>query len=293
MIHRSCAIASLLSVPLLAHAARQDGLVGYFTFDDELAPLKNSAPASALVPPEGKKIGNALEMRFAPGKFGRAAVFGNDAGGPDRINDWAVSLGNLDAVYKGSFTVSLWVKIGDPDKPGRAQPGFIMGNKESFNGDSGWYLAQKYADHYGIRDAGSSASAYTVGLESVDGWINFIITVDRTTGEVIYRTNSFTTSKLSQVHKFKLKTLDVDLGGGLATVIGAGSNATYGGKCLVDEVGIWNRVLTDGEILAMSFQDRDHHGRRIPEASSVAWLGTGTFLAGLAALKRRRAKKSA
>ena len=60
----------------------------------------------------------------------------------------------------------------------------------------------------------------------------------------------------------------------------------FGTQCAVDEVGIWNRALTASEITALG-----SGGKRIPEASSFAWAGAGLAVAGLAAVRRRRAKR--
>ena len=269
-------IAAVLLLTPAAFAARQDGLVGYFTFDDENAPLKNSAPENGLVPMEGKRLGDAIGMTFAPGKFNRAAAFAN-TGGSARINDWAVSLGNLDKLYAGNFTVAFWMLV---DK---SQEGVVIGDKESFGIAPGWTVGQRSGNHYNLRTLGGSESkAYTFGLER-KGWTHVALTVDRDRGDATFYIDGGKAN-----HTYKLNDPKAVLGDNVATVVGAASNGTFGAKALVDELGIWNRVLSKTEIESLGRDDKDHVARRIPETSSLAWLGGAVALAGIAVRRRRR-----
>lgn len=275
-------ILALASVS--AHAARQDGLVVYLTFDDANEPLKNFAPATpGRAPVEPVKVGDGLEPRFTEGRRGKAALFqGGPVGAPATkesantavTKDWALSLGNLDDVYAGNFTVSCWANVPE------VSPGMIIGNKESFNIASGWSITSSYAKHYLINPLGGAPQqGYTPGLEKK--WRHLVLVVNRDTGTA----DIYVDGKRDK--NFKLPSRDAKLGEGLPTVIGASAKATFGTRCVVDEVGIWNRALTETEIAALG------SGKRIPEASSYAWAGLGAAAATAAIVRRRRAKKSA
>jgi hypothetical protein len=270
-------------VSVAAHAARQDGLVVYMTFDDANEPLKNLAPlVPGREPIEPTKIGDGLEAKFSEGRYGKAALFnappvpkssGTTTVKPVLTKDWAVSLGKLDDVYAGSFTVSCWINIPV------GNPGVIIGNKESFTIASGWNLSSRYGQHYLIQPFGGSAlEGFTVGLEKK--WRNVVYVVNRSTGAA----DIFVDGKKEK--SFKLPSADTKLGEGLATVIGASATGTYGTQCSVDEVGIWNRALSEAEITALG------SGKRIPEASSYAWAGLGVSAATAAIIRRRRARKA-
>lgn len=280
-IVRPLALISLMSVSGLAHAARQDGLVAYFTFDDVNDPLHNYAPApKGRDPIQAAKIGDGLDARYGVGHFGRAAVFDNlaqpnakEPAKPVPIKDWAISLGKIDDVYAGSFTVACWVDIPV------ANPGMIISNKDTFASTApGWSFNAKYADHYQIRAAGESKSfsAFTVALEKK--WRHVAYVVNRATGNV----GIYVDGKKDK--EYKLPASDAALGSGLATVIGASATGTFGSNCSVDELGIWNRALSESEIVALGGPP----GKRIPEASSFAWAGAGVVVAAVAAGRRRR-----
>lgn len=264
------------------HAARQDGLVVYLTFDDANTPLRNLAPVvPGREPVEPVKIGDALEPKFTAGRYGNAAIFncpsapkisGRNVVNPVPTRDWAISLGKLDDVYAGSFTVSCWVNIP------QTNTGVIIGNKESFNIASGWNLSARFAKHYLIQPFGGAAlEGFTGGLEKK--WRNIVYVVDRSTGTA----DIYLDGKKEKA--FKLPSADAKLGEGLATVIGASAAGTFGTQCAVDEVGIWNRALSEAEITSIGT------GKRIPEASSYAWVGLGAAAVTAAIARRRRAKK--
>lgn len=265
-------------VSVTAHAARQDGLVVYMTFDDENEPLKNlAAVAPGREPVEPVKIGEALNAKFTQGRHGKAALFNSPATPKAPANaamtkDWAISLGKLDDVYAGSFSVSCWINIP------QVNPGMIIGNKESFNIASGWALTSAHAKNYLMNPfGGTPQAAYSAGLEKK--WRNVVYVVNRSTGTA----DVFLDGKKS--NSFKLPSADAKLGDGLATVIGASSSGAFGTQCSVDEVGIWNRALSETEISALG------SGKRIPEASSYAWAGLGAVAASAAIIRRRRVRK--
>lgn len=269
----------LALVPLFAlsaHAARQDGLVAYFTFDDEANPLRNyAAPVPGKEPVEATKMpgSSALEPAFGAGRFGKAAEFNSGS-----LSNWALSLGKLDYLYEGDFTVAFWVNIP------KANPGVVISNRESFVSSSpGWAFNAKYADHYNIRAGGASAPfvSYTNGIERK--WRHVAYVVNRSTGTATIYLDG------KKEKSYNLPSASAKLGSGQPTVVGASSLGKQNSDSSVDELGIWTRALAETEIAAIGDPKTD---RRIPEASSYAWAGAGAVVAGLAALKRRHAKKA-
>ena len=201
----------LALVPLFAlsaHAARQDGLVAYFTFDDESNPLRNyAAPLPGREPVEANKIGGALEPAFGPGRFGKAAEFNSGS-----LSNWALSLGKLDDVYEGDFTVAFWVNIP------KANPGVVISNRESFVSSSpGWSFNSKSADHYNIVASGSSSPfvSYTNGIERQ--WRHVAYVVNRKTGTATIYLDG------KKEKSYTLPSASAKLGSGQPTVGGASS----------------------------------------------------------------------
>lgn len=264
-----------LSLPA-AQAARQDGLAVYLTFDDEANPFRNYAEALPAREPVTAKInGDPTYARFGagPAGFGRCAEF--VAGG---LSGWSINLGKLDDLYEGDFTVAFWAFVP------KANNGMIVSNRESFvSPSSGWSINAKFANHYDIRAAGADKpyANYTAGLEKQ--WRHLAYVCDRTAGNVTIYVDG------AKTKTYALPTAKAKLDGGFATVIGASATGAFNSDSSVDEFGIWKRALAPTEIAALGTKP----GKHIPEASSFAYAGAAAAVAGLAALKRRRAKTKA
>src|SRR5207245_3823783 len=126
------ALAVLLTVTDCAAAETTvtNGLVVYLSFDNTLNAQGGTTNNGSLY-----TGGATLGPHYKLGIIGQAASFGNTAtaGQPD---DWAVSLGDLEWIYSGSFSLSLWertVTSGD---------GALMGNKDWTSGPTlGWVIS--------------------------------------------------------------------------------------------------------------------------------------------------------
>lgn len=269
------ALACLSLTAPVVQAARQDGLAVYLTFDDEANPFRNYAEDLPGREPVAVKInGDSTYARFGKGPegFGRCAEF--VSGG---LSGWSVNLGKLDDIYDGDFTVAFWAFIP------KTNNGMIVSNRESFVSPSpGWSFNSKYAEHYDIHASGADKpyKEFTNALEKQ--WRHIAYVCSRTEGKVTIYVDG------AKAKIYSLPSATAKLDGGFATVIGASSNGTLNADSSVDEFGIWKRALAPAEIAALGTKP----GKHIPEASSFAWAGAGAAVAGLAALKRRRAKKS-
>lgn len=272
------AAAILPLVPL--RAARQDGLVVYLTFDDKVAPLRNLA-ADSEVQPEQK--GEALEMSFVEGRFERAAMFTNNPSS-GRINDWAINLGKLDAVYAGDFSIACWVKYGS------SHSGVIIGNKEYSNAFSPGYLCLATAAKH-FHAAGAAGSLVDGrGADMADNrWHHWAGVFDRTAGVITFYQDgkAVVTQKLSDSAS--------KLDNGANTFVGAGADGKNAAKIAVDDLGVWNRALTQAEVEALGtapgLTDGAPKGRRIPEPSTYALAGGAAGLTAAWVARRRRSSR--
>ena len=281
---RTPGILSLLACSLLtfantAQAARQDGLAVYLNFDesDKREGDDNSGPLRNLVANSDIRVeakGESLQLTTTEGRFGKAAVFTNKPSA-GRINNWAVSLGKLESLYAGSFTVAYWVKASDQQNAvhfsnqefGNAfAPGVLMAG----SGGKGFRLAGT---------AGSIAEAGSPGI--ADGkWHHVALTVDRAAAIATFYVDG--KSLLSK----PLGDADTKLDNGASTYIGAGADEKNAANMSVDDFGLWTRALSTREIEAMGAGN----GRRIPEPSTYAAAGAAGLLAAWAAKRRRRSK---
>lgn len=276
--------AALLSwaVPTL-HAARQDGLVLYMNFDDETVrdddensgPLRNLAPKSEI---QAKKVGEALEPSLTTGRFGKAAEFKNTRDGK-RIDDWAISLGKLESVYAGSFSVACWVRYPNSHKAA------ILANKELLNKFSpGILLSTESERNVHVSAVGQPAFEAKGGDSrrlSDDRWHHWALVVDRDSARISFYLDG------TLISKSEMKDPTASLDGGRATFVGAAADEKNGAsKVALDDLGIWNRALSESEIKALGFGV----GKRIPEPSAYAWAGLASAAGVLAWRRRRRAK---
>jgi hypothetical protein len=224
-------------------------LAVYLNFDDNIA-----GQAGTTV--NGTLIGGA--ERYAPGILGRAASFRNDAGGGGP-SDWAVSLGNQDPIYEGSFTVALWVKTPV------TSDGALTGNKDWNSGANvGWLMDQLYVGFLNFNAGGGSR--YDVGAEFRDGqWHHLALAVHRATnGFLVYLDGSVVGVGIVG------PTGTESLAAGNATLIGGSGPGYYSGYGDVDDYAIWRRALS-GEELACVFAN-GVGGKSVDELPSPARL---------------------
>lgn len=267
----------------LAHAARQDGLVVYLNFDeterregdDNSGPLRNLAPNS---PVTVQAKGDSIQPTLAnDGRFGHAAYFQSRAKA-GRINDWAISLGKLDSVYSGSFTVAYWVQAPS------SQPAVFFGNKEVANAFAPGILFTAIPNAgFQLKGAtGAIIEGSPAGLHD-NNWHHVALVVDRTAGTAAF----YLDGKPVLDSPKKLNDPDVKLDGGSTTYIGADSSEKNAAKMKVDDFGLWSRALSPAEVLAMG----SGAGKRIPEPAAYgAAVGAAGLLAARLARRRRLAK---
>ncbi len=206
-------------------------LVAYLNLDNNI-----SAQGGTTI--NGTKTGPSA-ARYVTGKFGQAADF-NNSNTSGTVNDWAVSLGNLDSTYAGSFSVSLWVKTTS------TVDAAIFGNKNWTSGANvGWVLST-YPSAKSVNWNTSGGSRRDIGLDPpiYDGnWHLVTLTFNRSSNQVTCYSDARTVM-ISDM----LPSGTASLSAGLSTLIGSSGSGQYGGKAAIDDVAIWSRVLSPVEI---------------------------------------------
>jgi hypothetical protein len=178
--------------------------------------------------------GATLGPRYKSGVIGAAATFTNtsNAGQP---NDWAVSLGSLEWIYAGSFSLSLW------ERTTINSDGAILGNKDWTSGANvGWVVSTLDPKNVNWNAVGSTRRDIGLNPPFSDGnWHLVTVTFNRAANQV-----------LSYVDGVAVSTSDISpsgsasLNAGFSTLVGSSGNGTYSGYADVDDLGIWTRVLT-------------------------------------------------
>lgn len=257
-------VAVMAAFPVQAASTLLDGLLVNLSFDDSIV---NSAAGSSVIPESKGTTG--LE-NYGTGRFGSAASFNNTREDAANTAEWYVSLGVLD--YSSSWSLSMWVNIDNSNNHDRA----LFGNKTWNSGAApGWAFAQNQNGGFnGERD--NDHLDVRLGLTDRT-WANVIATFDYE-NEVI---SIYVDGVLAGTQKLDAAN---NINTGDPTTIGAGSDGRLGAKALIDEVGIWNRLLTAEEIALL----QDHtiiQAAMIPEPSAamLALLGFG-----FAARRRRK-----
>ncbi len=267
----AAAIFSTASV----QAARHDGLVMYLNFDDEVNPLRNGAANSPL--PAPAKVGDALDMRFTAGRFGKAAVFANGPASPS-VSDWAIDLGKLESVYAGSFTVAFWAQYD------ASHPGVIVSNREYGAGSTGGFLMAASGTSAPVGRVLVSGGAQPIiavpggGPTAGGKWHHWALVVDRKADSASFYLDG------KPVETRLLNGASVKFDTGMSTMIGAAADGRSGARVAVDDVGIWSRALGVQELAALGSAE----GKRIPEPATYAFAAGAAGLVAAAVARRRR-----
>ncbi len=226
-------VATLNVLPPGGPTTVTNGLVVYLNFDNNLAAQAGTTNHGQLY-----TGGATFGPRYKSGMIGSAATFTN-ASTSGQPNDWAVSLGNLEWIYSGSFSVSLWERTtGSTD-------GAILGNKNWSSGANvGWVISSLDPKNVNWNAAGGTRRDIGLNPPFADGnWHLVTVTFNRAANQV-----------LSYVDGIPVNTSDISPSGsasfnaGFSTLVGGSGNGTYSGYADVDDLGLWTRVLTAQEV---------------------------------------------
>jgi len=225
-------LASLCSL-LTAEAGVTNGLMVYLNFDNNLNAQGGTSNAGSLY-----SGGATHGPRYSPGVIGSAATFANTST-PGQPDDWAISLGNLEWIYAGSFSISLW------ERSRTGTDGALLGNKDWTSGANvGWVIST--LDPKNINWNAGGGTRRDVGLNppfSDGNWHLVTVTFDRSANQVISYVDgvAFNTSDISPSGT-------ASFNAGFNTLVGSSGNGTWSGAGDLDDLGIWNRVLGPDEI---------------------------------------------
>jgi hypothetical protein len=246
--------AVLTVLPITSAAA---GLAVYLNFDDNIN-------AQGGTTNNGTAIGADPNPKYTGGKIGNSAVFNNDGNGGGS-SDWAVSLGNIEGIYAGSWSFSLWVNATN------GNDGALFGNKDwNSGGNIGWLFVPSRVDSLNYRCEASTR--YDIGTTTtLDGnWHHVAAVFDREAnlvhyyldGNLDYATNiaAVGTESLTPT------TFAND------TLIGSSGNDTWSGAGSIDDVGVWIRPLDAQEVLAIFVQGLNGKPLTTASASAIAPL---------------------
>lgn len=273
---RLCLIAAL-AFPCSLFARRDEGLLLYMNFDDPREPLQNVAGTDVA---EARVFGIRPTANVQGGKFVNSAAFRNGNGKSTEPNNYAVSLGELDGYYEGSFSVAFWFKT---EKTGAAEA-MISGNKDWLHpDDAGWAITAVKGRNLSLSVGGKHVNVAFPALTN-GNWHHVALVVDRRTGTVSF----YGDGKRLGAEKIP----GGRIGAGLETLVGGSGRGAYSApasnekQAFVDDYAIWTRPLTEKEISAMW---NEGNGARVPEPSAFPLLfGAGAVAAALAVARRRR-----
>lgn len=208
-------------------------LVVYLNFDGQLEAQAGTTNPGALY-----AGGAAHGPRYVAGVAGSAAQFANhsSSGQPD---DWAVTLGKLDWIYVGDFTVSLWARTTS------ASDGALAGNKNWASGANvGWVISNMDPNNVNWNAAGGKRRDIDLNPPFADGhWHLVTVTFDRAANRVSIHLDG-AVANVSDISPSGA----ASLGAGLNTLVGASGGGAYSGEAELDEFALWTRALTGEEI---------------------------------------------
>lgn len=225
-----------------------NGLAVYLDLDDNISAQAGTTVNGTLV----GGAGNPATAKYTTGRIGSAAIFDNngDPGWmPFTPTDWGISLGDLEGIYSNSFSFSLWI-----NETNNNNDLALFGNKDwTVGGNIGWVvapyntvLANYYAEGGPRRDIG--------GVNILDSqWHHLAGVFDRDANAVYVYVdgNRISSASLSGSGWESFAPTNF---GYHATLIGGSGDGAYSGAGSVDDVGIWSRLLSPGEILSIYSQ---------------------------------------
>lgn len=243
--------------------------------------LDNNLNGSAGTTNNGTPIGSDPTEKYAGGRIGSAAIFNND--GMDGVpSDWAVSLGDVETIYAGSWTFSLWVNATN------GNDGAIFGNKDwNSGGNVGWLFVPSRTTALNYNTAGGARR--DIGTKNVlDGnWHHIAATFDRDLNQVTYYVDG-ALNYSTNLGVTGAESLTPTAFSPNDTLIGSSGNGRWSGAGIVDDVGLWRRPLGGSEILAIFVQGINGQPLTTASASAISPLiltppASRTCVAGLRA----------
>jgi Concanavalin A-like lectin/glucanases superfamily/Immunoglobulin domain len=225
----------------LAAQTTLQGLQVYLNFDNNILGQAGTTHNGVIHPSSGDP-----SAKYQAGMIGQAAAFNNNGSSGASPSDWAVSLGDIESLYAGSFSFSLWVNTTDT-------LGGFLGNKDwSSGGNIGWLISEYYSAFLNYRAVGGPRHDIGPAPRWADGTWHHVSTVfDRQANAVEVYLDGVQVAKdsLAVVGNESLTPAAIR-----TTLVGSSGNATYSASALIDDLGMWNRTLAPEEIAAIYAQ---------------------------------------
>jgi len=204
------------------------GLVYYLKLDE--------VSGDSLVESRGSNTGTSIGTNSVVGKIGQSRNFN----GASYID----SNVNLASILGGTASISFWIKTGISGSSIFWQAPGITGVESGSTNDVryGW-IDEVGKIHV---DAGNGATAASANPINDNSWHHVVLTRNSVTGIVqIYVDNSAPVSATSESGN---KTTPISTLGRIVGSVGASRGYFIGA---LDEIGIWNKVLTASEVSAL------------------------------------------
>ena len=228
----------VLQTNLVESQVVRDGLVSYWSFDD--ADVKGDTVKDLVGGNDGTVVGAPKHVK---GKIGEAFEFGGE---PDVIDVESPANGSLDFGDDKDFSMMAWIKVDEPPVLDGGQSTIISKGDGGGNARILWKIVgtQLQVTIANEGGGGPKIDFNSVG-EVVDGnWHHVLFVADRSDATRIYIDGKLDAeggpSEGTDV------STESPLFIGASVRIGKTTRRYFEG--LIDEVGIYNRVLTDNEI---------------------------------------------
>ncbi len=219
------------------------GIGAYLNFDNTL-----SGQAGTTV--NGTAIGADPNPKYTPGRIGSAVLFNNDASASAIPTDWAVSLGDIESLYSNNWSFSLWVNLTNNLQ------GALLGNKDWTSGNNvGWVFAPYNSEELNYFAQGGPRRDLGVVNVRNGEWRHVAAVFNRDANRVdLYVDGILSTSASLSLTGWE--TLTPDNFAPNDTLVGGSGSGPYSGAGAIDDLGLWKRLLTPDEILAIYSQGR-------------------------------------
>ncbi len=216
----------------------EDGLISYWSFD---APdVKGNTVIDLIGGNDGTIVGEPKQVK---GKIGEAFEFGGE---PDAIDVESPANGSLDFGDDTDFSLMAWIKVDEPPVLGGGQSTIISKGDGGGNARILWKILTTQIQVTIANEGGGGPKIdFNSVSDVVDGnWHHLLFVADRSDTTQIYIDGKLDAeggpSEGTDV------TTESPLFIGASVRIGKTTRRYFQG--LIDEVGIYNRVLTDNEI---------------------------------------------
>jgi hypothetical protein len=228
--------ALCLGLTLQSRADIKDGLVLHLTFDDTYA---DSSPSKIDGAPGGTPS-------FVPGLLGKAVSMTSHAA-ESRFDH--VSLGapvELDFGTDVNFSVAFWCNY----MIQTSDPVFICNKNWAASANQGWGIFMQGGGHFRVNttdNAGHRQSTTSTPVIRDGTWHHVLVTYLRTGDAIIYVDGA-------DVRHSSLAALTGSIEPGVGTFIGQDTTTVYAADFTdlkMDDLGIWLRVLSPGEVAAI------------------------------------------